>query len=127
MYNVTKELEMTLKHKYHVQKINARFRGIDWQFTYDTWIDWWGDDIANRGKLKGQLVMARNGDQGPYHPDNVRKVVTGENVKEAHGGKPKGDSNSLNKILVTCPHCGFTTNRGNAKQHHFDNCKQKAA
>lgn len=115
----------TLKHKYHVQRLRAIDRKIDWHFTYESWIDWWGEDIVNRGKRKGQLVMARYGDQGPYHPDNVRKITTGENVTEAHGGKPKGDSNSLNKILVTCPHCNTVANRGNAKQWHFDNCKSK--
>jgi hypothetical protein len=115
----------TLRHKYNVQRLTAIKRNIDWQFTYDSWIEWWGEDIVNRGKLKGQLVMARYNDVGPYHPDNVRKAPTGDNVREAHAGKPKGDSNSLNKILITCPHCKTTTNRGNAKQWHFDNCKEK--
>jgi hypothetical protein len=115
----------TLRHKYNVQRLTAAKRNIDWHFTYDTWIEWWGEDIINRGKSKGQLVMARYSDTGPYHPDNVRKATTGENVKEAHTGKPKGNSNSLNKILVSCPHCGTTTNRGNAKQWHFDNCKKR--
>lgn len=29
-------------------------------------------------------------------------------------------------IMLTCPHCGKTTNTGNAKRWHFDNCKAKA-
>lgn len=79
--------------KYQMQYDNAKRcakeRNIDWQFTYDSWIEWWGADIVNRGPRKGQLVMARYNDAGPYHPDNVRKATTGENVKEAHTGKAK--------------------------------------
>jgi len=73
--------------KYHNARSCAMQRKIEWQFTFDTWVEWWGDDIINRGPYKGQLVMARYGDQGPYHPDNVRKATSGENVIEAHKDK----------------------------------------
>lgn len=73
--------------KYTSQKYLAGKRGIDWQFTYEEWIDWWGTDIVNRGPKSGQLVMARTGDIGPYHPSNVRKATVEENVSEAHLGK----------------------------------------
>lgn len=71
------------------QKNMAKLRGIDWQFTYDTWIEWWGNDIVNKGSRSGQLVMARNGDTGPYHPDNVRKATCNENCSEANKGKKR--------------------------------------
>jgi len=80
---------------YKVQKSNAQQRGIDWHFTYDSWVEWWGDDIALRGKGKDKLVMARNNDTGPYHPDNVRKLYGWENCSEAHKGKPKSEEHRL--------------------------------
>ena len=67
--------------QYKLQQRNAAKRNIDWQFTYNEWITWWGDDILNRGCRKGQLVMARYNDEGPYHPDNVRKASCSENIK----------------------------------------------
>lgn len=69
----------------------AKERNIDWQFTYDTWEAWWGEDIAKRGPYKGQLVMARNGDVGAYHPDNVHKATSIDNHKErkVNGGEAK--------------------------------------
>ena len=73
---------------YHTQKSLAKRRNLDWQFTYDTWIEWWGTDIVNRGHKRGQLVMARYGDIGPYHPDNVRKATCSENCKEGNIGRP---------------------------------------
>ena len=75
------------KQKYNSQKNSAKRRGIDWQFTFESWLNWWGDDIINRGKYKGQLVMARYGDQGPYHPNNVYKATTKENQNDSHLGK----------------------------------------
>jgi len=85
------------KQKYYSQKCAARQRDIEWHFTYESWIAWWGNDIVNRGRQQGQLVMARLGDTGPYHPDNVYKATTKENHNEAHLGKPahnKGKSAS---------------------------------
>ena len=93
-------------------------RNIEWQFTFEEWLDWWGDDIHNRGILKGQLVMARYGDIGPYHPDNVRKTTVEDNVKEARANR-----NPMVKQQLTCPHCGTTSNSGNINRWHMDNCK----
>lgn len=77
--------------KYHNARYCAKERGIEWLFTYDTWVEWWGDDITRRGPRRGQLVMARNGDLGPYHPDNVRKATSSENCSEGTLGKPRSE------------------------------------
>lgn len=76
--------------QYGQQKQNARRRGIPFEFTYDTWIEWWGDDIINRGKGKDKLVMARNNDCGAYHPDNVIKMLNQDNVRDGNIGKIVG-------------------------------------
>jgi hypothetical protein len=62
-----------LRHKYLTQKNRAKERGIEWCFTFESWLEWWGADIENRGKKSWNLQMQRIGDRGPYHPDNVRK------------------------------------------------------
>ena len=73
--------------EYHMQRAAAKHRGIDWQFTYDEWIEWWGEDIINRGRSSSNFVMARHNDVGPYHPSNVRKALLTENSSEANKGK----------------------------------------
>ena len=73
---------LTLKQKYDEQKNRSRRRKIEWHFTFEEWVAWWGDDIDKRGKGKDNLVMARTGDIGPYHPDNVRKATVSENANE---------------------------------------------
>jgi len=81
--------------KYQGQYDNAKWcakeRGIEWHFTYNTWLEWWGDDFVNRGCKRGQLVMARNGDIGPYHPDNVHKTTSTDNhqQRKVNGGEAK--------------------------------------
>jgi hypothetical protein len=89
--------------KYQTQYDNAKQcakqRNIEWQFTYDTWIEWWGDDIVNRGCKSGQLVMARNGDIGPYHPTNVSKKTCNENISEGNKGRIHSKDHTT-KIVV---------------------------
>jgi len=80
-----------MKQKYNTQKAGAKVRNIEWHFTYESWLAWWGDDIVNRGNKSGQLVMARKNDNGPYHPDNVEKITCNQNHSDAHkNGKGGG-------------------------------------
>ena len=81
------KLDKPYCNQYWAQKQNARRRGIDFEFTYDTWISWWGDDIALRGKGRDKLVMARKGDTGSYHPDNVVKMLNQDNVSQGNQNK----------------------------------------
>mgnify|MGYP007069485210 CR=1 FL=1 len=72
-----------MKQAYSRQKSSAKKRGIDWQFTYETWLEFWGDDIYRRGVGHDKLCMQRFGDVGPYHPDNCKKGYAKENAKTA--------------------------------------------
>lgn len=65
-----------------MQRVSARNRSIDFDFTFDQWLDWWGDDIHNRGCKKGQLVMARKNDVGPYNASNVYKQSCQQNTAD---------------------------------------------
>jgi hypothetical protein len=94
------------QRQYQVHKWNAKHRNIAWLFTYDTWIQWWGKDIANRGHSKGKLVMARFNDEGPYCPTNVKKITHSENVSESTTGNTnwtgrKHTAESCAKISAT--------------------------
>lgn len=73
---------LTHNQKFNRQRTSAKIRGIDFNFSFNEWLEWWGDDFALRGCKKGQLVMARNNDTGPYHPDNVYKQECGANTGE---------------------------------------------
>jgi hypothetical protein len=130
---------MTYKKQFNQQKFNAKYRNIDWQFTYEEWIQWWGTDVENRGKSKGKLCMARIGDIGPYHPNNCYKSLFEENTYVAHYGKLKGpQSRELverrakltrgvplgPQTLLTCTHCN-KIGGNNMKRYHFEFCKEK--
>jgi len=64
------------------QKSMAKKRGIAWEFTFESWLAWWGDDYALRGQGRGKLCCARFGDLGPYSPDNCKKITHEQNARE---------------------------------------------
>ena len=86
-----RKLDQPYVERYWQQKQNAKRRGINFEFTYAEWIEWWGADITSRGKGKDCLVMARIGDEGPYSPSNTIKMLNQDNVSEGNKGKTISD------------------------------------
>ncbi len=81
---------------FRTQKWDANRRGILFLLTLKEWITWWEAQLGpnwqdKRGHLKGQFVMSRPGDVGPYSLRNIRCIQSGENVSEAHKGKQKSE------------------------------------
>jgi hypothetical protein len=69
---------------YLAQKRAASKRGIPWEFTFESWVEFWGEDFARRGcSGPDSLCMARLGDTGPYAPWNVEKATLAQNTMEA--------------------------------------------
>lgn len=81
------KLKQPYYRQFMQQRANAKTRGIEWQFTYDEWIEWWGEDITKRGKGGDCLAMLRENDEGPYCADNCRKGTQRENALELHSYK----------------------------------------
>ena len=73
-----KRVYATPEGKYNAQRRQALQRGIVWEFTFELWMSWWGDDFTKRG-LQG-LIMSRQGDTGPYSPTNCVKITVAQNV-----------------------------------------------
>jgi hypothetical protein len=67
------------RQKYRSQKMGAKRRGIDWQLTFEQWLEWWGPDLDSRGRRGWQLSMQRIADSGPYALDNIRKGAPKDN------------------------------------------------
>ena len=72
--------------KFEQQRRQAKHRGIDWFLTFDEWTSIWeaSGKWLLRGKKKGQYVMARTGDVGPYSAGNVYICLSSENHSHAH-------------------------------------------
>ena len=75
---------MTLRGDYSAQKGMAKQRGISWEMDFYQWLQIWEDSgqLHNRGVRKGQWVMCRPNDTGPYSPENVRIVRVETNCAE---------------------------------------------
>lgn len=132
---------MTYKIAYERQKGSAKHRNIEWKFTYEDWLSWWGTDIDKRGRGRGKLCMARKGDVGPYNPSNVYKATHEENLHVGHYRKIKGPQPKElverraamtrgvplgPQKLLSCPHCN-KIGGNNMKRYHFEFCKEKVA
>lgn len=78
------------RHKYACHKSKAKQRGIMFNLTYEEWWDIWQQSgkWELRGPNKGQYVMSRYNDVGPYEIGNVFIQPSEENRREAMLGKP---------------------------------------
>lgn len=72
------------KKAYTVQKHDAKRRDIKFNLTFAEWMKIWTDSghLSERGRRRGQYVMSRHGDTGPYSVDNVSIKKTEDNIKE---------------------------------------------
>ncbi len=77
--------------KFLRQRESAKFRGIEWQFTFPQWVKVWEESgyWTSRGKKANQYCMARKGDTGPYAVDNVYFCTIAENTSVANKGKKR--------------------------------------
>ncbi|HDR8930452.1 TPA: hypothetical protein QDA84_000445 [Burkholderia vietnamiensis] len=67
------------------QRHSAVSRGISFDLTFLEWWSIWEPHYHLRGVRSGQMVMARNGDDGPYAVGNVSIKTARANHREAHG------------------------------------------
>jgi hypothetical protein len=134
------------RNAYHKQRQRARRRKdrngdpIEWHFTFETWIDLWlkSGKWHQRGNRRGQYVMARFGDIGPYAPWNVEIKLHSENASEGHKGHKhteetrkkqseanKGRNKGIPKPKMACVHCGKLCSAHMLSLWHNDNCRHK--
>lgn len=55
---------------YSQQKLNAKKRGIAWEFTFESWWAWWQASDHWKDRSRRGWCMARKGDAGPYSTQN---------------------------------------------------------
>jgi hypothetical protein len=87
-----------LEHRHH-----AREREVPFLLTFKEWWAIWQESgyWNQRGINKGQYVMARLGDLGPYAVGNVRIGTTGENVREALIVRPRVFASAETRKLMS--------------------------
>lgn len=70
--------------KFDLQRKDAARRGIEFKLTFQQWLRIWlaSGRWGQRGPRRGQYVMARFGDVGPYEEGNVKIIRSEENRAE---------------------------------------------
>lgn len=79
----------TPKKRYQEQKDAAKQRGIEFNISFDEWWSIWEQSgkYEQRGCRRGQYVMSRVNDTGPYEVGNVFIQTCGGNNSDGHRGK----------------------------------------
>jgi hypothetical protein len=87
---MTKEFVRRLRRAFTIQRKDAIKRSVEFRLTFDEWLRVWfaSGHLLERGCRKGQYVMARPNDIGPYVIDNVEIIPASQNVIDARAGKP---------------------------------------
>lgn len=83
-------LTRKIKEGFAQQRRDAKKRDIRFDLSFEEWLEIWNKSgrLDQRGCRKGQYVMARYGDTGPYATWNVKIILCEENHSEATLGKP---------------------------------------
>jgi hypothetical protein len=71
---------LTPKGRYNAQKQTAKWRGVEFNMTFDEWWSVWEPHWDRREQE--DLCMCRTGDKGAYEVGNVRIDTRVNNVKE---------------------------------------------
>ena len=84
-------------------------------------VSWKKGKTCNRlADLAKERAVQRRLDNPNYDPSASRYVK-----KDKADWNNADNTSTLNKTILTCPHCSKTGNVGNMKRWHFDNCGNK--
>jgi hypothetical protein len=80
--------------KFRDHRAMAKRRGIDFNLTHEQWWGIWEQSgkWEQRGIKKGQYVMSRKNDVGPYELGNVYIQTQDQNMSESRLGKKQTES-----------------------------------
>lgn len=87
---LTQDRLRKLRDDWNVQRWNAKVRDIAFELSFSEWLGIWlaSGKLLRRGRGRGQYVMARHHDTGPYAIGNIAIILATENVAVVRRGKP---------------------------------------
>lgn len=100
---IMNEEQITIaEKKYRGQKSHSKTRGIDFNLSFDEWLNIWlkSGHWEQRGRGKGTYVMSRVGDTGPYEIGNVFIQTNYDNVIQAQKGSVRSAESNLKRKLT---------------------------
>jgi hypothetical protein len=81
--------------KFSRHRAQARYRGIDFEFDFESWDRWWLSHGVDKNldvkwnNDSGRLCMCRYGDEGPYAEHNVYLATHSQNARDSAKNIPR--------------------------------------
>jgi hypothetical protein len=95
-------LDQAAHNAFGRQRSDAKRRGIPFKLSFEEWWSIWkaSGHWHERGRSRGQFVMARNADQGAYEVGNVKIITCEENSSEIRGERQGNAKLTEEKVLA---------------------------
>lgn len=61
------------------QRATSKRRGVEFNLTFEEYVEFWGDDYHRKGRKMADLCMGRYSDRGAYEVGNIYKATNAEN------------------------------------------------
>lgn len=68
-----------MRKKWLDKRASSKRRGVEFNLTYEEFVEFWGDDAHRIGRKYDDLCMGRYDDTGPYEVGNIYKCTNREN------------------------------------------------
>lgn len=85
-------LKHEMHHPWQARRAQAKFRGEEWDLSFDEFYELWKNDWYNRGRQRDNVCMSRKDSSLPWNKDNTIIVVRYDHLVEqakASTGKSK--------------------------------------
>lgn len=110
---------LRLHSVYRKQKRASIVRRIGFLLSFREWIEIWTQSgkLDQRGRRRGQYVMARLKDRGPYKVGNVQIITNAENIRDAHEGTRHSAESIAKMSRAAMGHPVSATTRQKLRRH----------
>lgn len=86
------------------QRNQALWRTERWELPFEAWVEIWGNNWENKGRLSHQMCMTRKDWYGDWTPDNVEIVTRKQHVTQQGRARSAGyRSEAVKRQFPTLP------------------------
>lgn len=86
-------------HPWQMAKAQAKFRGEEWELTFEEYYELWKDHWNNRGRKAEDMCMSRHDREGPWDIKNTLIMSRLDHLRK-QGGDRRGKGKKTRKPVI---------------------------